>query len=74
MHVELEEGVPVLGPDRRARQRLDRDFAIQSVAPFAFDRLALARGERREEVVEIREAVAGEMELLAVADQKAGFG
>ena len=73
MHVELEEGVPVLGPDRRAGQRLDRDLAVQSVAPFAFDGLALARRQRAQEIVEGCVAVAEEMELLAVADQKASF-
>src|ERR1700729_2567686 len=74
MQVELEEGVPVLGSNRRASQRLNRDVAVQSVAPFAFDRLALARRQRREEVVEGRKAVAKEMKLLAIADQKAVFG
>src|SRR5580704_3819739 len=73
MDVELEEGVPVLKSNRRTGQRLDRDFALEGVASLAFDRLALARGERAQEIVEIGVAVAKEMELLAIADQKAVF-
>ena len=72
MHVEFEKSVPVLGANRRTGQRLDRDVAIQRVAPLALDRLALARGERAQEIVEGRIAVAGEMELLAGANQKPG--
>ena len=74
MHVELEEGVPVLGSNRWTRQRLDRDVAVQSVPALALDRLALARGQRGQEIVEGRKAVAEEMELLAVADQKTRVG
>src|ERR1700722_17098567 len=74
MHIKLEEGVPVLGSNRRAGQQLDRDVAVERVAPLAFDRLALARSQRAQEIVEGRVAVAEEMELLAIADQKAIFG
>jgi hypothetical protein len=53
---------------KKASQCSDR------IAAFALDRLALARGERAQKRVEIRIAVAGEMELLASADQETGFG
>ena len=45
---------------------------VERVAPLTFDRLALARRQRGEEVVEIGEAFAGKMELLAGAEEKSG--
>src|ERR1700722_9814004 len=68
LNVKLEKRVPMLGSNRGARQRFDRDPVVQGVAPLASDHLALAGGQRGEKVVEIRVALAEEMELLAGAD------
>jgi len=45
VHVEGEERVPVLRLYVAAGEQVDLDVVAQSVAPFALDRLALARGE-----------------------------
>ena len=50
--VEAVERVPMPRLDRAAGQRLDLDAARERIAPLAADLLALARIERREEVVE----------------------
>src|SRR5208337_2515121 len=71
VHVELEERVPVLRTDGRTGDPFDRDIVAEGVPSLALDRLALARRERREKVVEGRESVAEKVELLAVADEEA---
>src|SRR5579872_6450563 len=72
LHVEFEEGVPVRRTDRRAGQPFNLNPAVERLAPLAPDRLTLAGSERSEKIVERGIAVAGEMELLAGADEKSG--
>ena len=52
LHVEFEERVPRILGDVAAGQRVDGDAVRQRVAPLALDRLAMARIERGEEIVE----------------------
>ena len=49
---------------------LDGDAVRQRVPPLAPDRLALARGERREEILEAAVAVVEPVELLVVPPQE----
>ena len=74
VHVEVEEGVPGVLGDVAAGQVDDLQSAGQRVAAFAADRLALARGERVEEVVEVAIALVDEVELAVGARQVAGLG
>ena len=57
-----------------AGQHLDFEAVGQRLAAFLFDRLALARIERGEKIVEIAIAVVGPVELLADALQETGLG
>src|SRR3712207_7830821 len=50
--VEGEEGVPMCFSDVLARHPLDGDAGAKRIAPLATDRLALARGKVRQEVIE----------------------
>ena len=72
VHVEREERVPRVLGDVAAGQPVDRDAGRERLAPLALDRLALARGERGEEVVEGGVAVIVPVELLVGALQEAG--
>ena len=67
VHVEGEERTPMCGLDVGAGQKVDLDVVAQRLAPLALDCLALARGERGEESVEIGIALVEEMKLLAGA-------
>ncbi len=69
--VELEERIPVRFRDGRAGDPLDRDAAAQGLAALLAHRLALARGELAEEIVELRVALVVPVELLIGALQEA---
>src|SRR3546814_15723855 len=56
-HVELEEGVPVARLDLAAAQGPEADAALCHPAALLLDGLALARGEGREEGIEVGVAV-----------------
>ena len=71
VHIKGEEGVPVLLRNVGPGQELDRQIRAERLPPLALDRLALARGERVEEIVKITITLVDEMELLARAQEKA---
>ena len=64
VHVERVEGVPVFFAKVSPRDVLDRDAGCQRIPAFALDRLALARCEGRQEIIEAAVAVVDEVELL----------
>src|SRR5712692_2459255 len=72
--IEAEERIPGPLGQVAAGQQLDFDAAGQRLAPLLLDRLALARIERGQIVVEIAVALVCPMELLADPLQEAGFG
>src|SRR5208283_4592285 len=69
--VKGEEGVPVPLRNVGPGQELDRQIRAERHPPLALDRLALARGERVEEIVKIAITLVDEMELLPRAQEKA---
>ena len=71
IHVEGEERVPMRLGDVASGEPFDGDAVRQRVAALAPDRLALARGERGEKILEAPVAVVEPVELLVVAAQKA---
>ena len=75
LHVEVEEGVPGVFGDVPAGQRVDRDALDgQRLAPFALDRLAVARVQGGEKIVEAMVALIVPVELLVGPLQKTVFG
>ena len=72
VHVEGEELVPGAFGQVAAGQPVDRDAVGQRLAALLLQRLALARGERGEEIVVADIALVEEMELLVGAAQEAG--
>src|SRR5207244_13259586 len=66
-HVEREELIPNRFRQVGSRQPLHLDAGRERLAPLALDRLALARRERAEEVVESRVVRILPVELLVVA-------
>ena len=73
LRVESKEGVPRTLGEVGAGEPLDLDAAGERVAPLAADRLALARSERAEEILERREAAILPVKLLIVAPEKAAL-
>ena len=71
VHVEGEESVPDAFGQVAAGEPLHLDAVLERAGALAPDRLALARRERREEIVEGRVAGILPMELLVVALQEA---
>ena len=71
VHVKVEKGIPMLLADVGPHHVLDCDAGGKCLRALFAHRLALARGERREEVVERAVALVMPMELLVRALQKA---
>ncbi len=74
LHVEGKERVPGILGDVAAVERVDRDAVRHRVAPLALDRLAVARIERGEEIVETGVTLVVPVELLVGALQETVFG
>src|SRR5437763_11796581 len=81
LHVEREERVPGRFREAGAGEPFDLDAGCQRVLAFAPDGLALARGERAEEILERAVALVLPVELLigaleeaALAEQAPFFG
>ena len=72
--IELPERIPMLGPQIVARQRHDVPAKGLRLRTFLADRLALARGQAGQEVLEAGIAAIFPVKLLRYAVQKAHFG
>src|SRR5260370_5707818 len=66
LHVEGEEAVPRAFGAAAAVERVDRDAAGQGIAPFAPDRLAVARIEGGEKILETAVTLVVPVKLLVV--------
>ncbi len=73
LDIEREENVPNAFGQIRTGQPLHLDAVFERLAPLALDRLALARRERAEEIVERRVVRILPMELLVGALEEAEF-